>query len=103
MILTIQIEKKTTFLNPSKEKEINNRNIAGGVLNGLYVASYNRNDGSFTKKTLNDEYPNLIKKITSSGGKTISFYSILSKNYPNILVEYRLKAINEYTIELIRW
>ena len=95
--------RKTTFLNPSKEKEIKNRNIGGDVRDGLYVAHYNRNDGSFTKKTLNDEYPNLIKKITSSGGKTISFYSILSKKYPNILVEYRLKAINDYTIELIRW
>ena len=96
-------KRKTTFLNPSKEKEIKNRNIGGGVLDGIYVAHHNRNDGSFTKKTLNEEYPNLIKKITSSGGEIRSFYSILSNQYPNLLVEYRLKAINDYTIELIRW
>jgi formylglycine-generating enzyme required for sulfatase activity len=79
--------EKLTFINHEKKKEVEDK-IKGNE--------------TFSKTLLTPEFPELLKKITAGGADVYSFYSTLPNQPQNLLMEYRLKCINEYTFELIR-
>ena len=64
-----------------------------------YISGVNSNK---YQAVLGREFPELLKKITAGGAHVYSFYSIIPNQPQNLLMEYRLKCINDYTFELIR-
>lgn len=81
-----------TFVNFSKKKEVDKMRTS--VIRGAYS---NKNQA-----VLDREFPELLKKITASGAHVYSFYSIIPNQPQNLLMEYRIKCINDYTFQLIR-
>jgi|SaaInlV_125m_DNA_1040241.scaffolds.fasta_scaffold06633_2 hypothetical protein len=69
------------------------------ALDGIYVRGV---QGSQTYGTLLLRFPELLEKIKNSGGNISSFYSTIPNQPQNLLMEYRLKCLNEYTFELIK-
>lgn len=81
-----------TFVNFSKKKEVDKMLTS-------YISGVNSNK---YQAVLGREFPELLKKITAGGAHVYSFYSIIPNQPQNLLMEYRLKCINDYTFELIR-
>lgn len=96
---TSKMVQKIICFNPQKKKEITQQETS--VLNGVYVRYIQGNQSSYS--ILIKEFPELLKVIEKNGGRTYSFFSTVPNQPKNIVTEFRLKAVNKYTFELIRW
>lgn len=92
--------KKMVFHNPAKEIEVKKPKPTG-VINGIYIGYHD--PSSFNHYHITQHHPKLQEAIKSNGGNLSSFYSTIPNQPSNLVVEYYIKAINEYTIELLQW
>ena len=91
--------QKIICFNPQKKKKITQQETS--VLSSVYRRYIQGDENSYS--VLIEEFPELLKVIEKNGGKTYSFYSTVPNQPKNIVTEFRLKAVNKYTFELIQW
>ena len=91
--------QKIICFNPHKKKEITQQETS--VLGGVYRKYIPGDENSYS--VLIEEFPELLKVIEKNGGRIYSFYSTVPNQPKNIVTEFRLKAVNKYTFELIQW
>jgi formylglycine-generating enzyme required for sulfatase activity len=96
---TSKMVQKIICFNPHKKKEITQQETS--VLGGIYRRYIPGDENSYS--ILIEEFPELLKVIEKNGGRTYSFYSTVPNQPKNIVTEFRLKAVNKYTFELIQW
>jgi hypothetical protein len=96
---TSKMVQKIICFNPHKKKEITQQETS--VLDGVYRKYIPGDENSYS--VLIEEFPELLKVIEKNGGRIYSFYSTVPNQPKNIVTEFRLKAINKYTFELIQW
>lgn len=96
---TSKMVQKIICFNPHKKKEITQQETS--VLDGVYRKYIPGDENSYS--VLIEEFPELLKVIEKNGGRIYSFYSTVPNQPKNIVTEFRLKAVNKYTFELIQW
>lgn len=92
--------KKMIFQNPAMEIEVKKPRPTE-VLNGFYVSYHD--PSNFNHHYITQHHQKLQEAIKSNGGDLGSFYSTIPNQPSNLVVEYYIKAINEYTVELLQW